>query len=43
MTTHTNLEADLRAIETINKQDVQFALANDSARMMRSGRMTSSC
>ena len=34
MATHTNLEADLRAIDTINKQDVQFALANDSARMM---------
>jgi uncharacterized protein (TIGR02246 family) len=28
------LEEDLRAIEAINQQDVQFALANDAARMM---------
>lgn len=34
MQTQTNLEADLRAIETINQRDVQFALANDAAMMM---------
>jgi uncharacterized protein (TIGR02246 family) len=28
------MENDLRAIEAINQRDVQFALANDSARMM---------
>jgi uncharacterized protein (TIGR02246 family) len=30
----TSREADLRAIEAINQQDIQFALANDSDRMM---------
>jgi len=30
----TSLEADLRAIEAINQQDMQFALANDSDKMM---------
>ena len=34
MQTQTNLEADLRAIETINQRDMQFALANDAAMMM---------
>jgi uncharacterized protein (TIGR02246 family) len=34
MESHTNLEADLRAIEAINQRDMQFALANDLARMM---------
>ena len=28
------LEKDLRAIDTVNTRDVEFALANDSARMM---------
>ncbi|HEY7449668.1 MAG TPA: SgcJ/EcaC family oxidoreductase [Vicinamibacterales bacterium] len=30
----SSLENDLRAIEAINQRDVQFALANDAARMM---------
>jgi len=30
----TSLEADLRAIEAINQQDMQLALANDSDKMM---------
>jgi uncharacterized protein (TIGR02246 family) len=30
----TSLEADLRAIEAINERDMQFALANDSDKMM---------
>ena len=29
-----SVDNDLRAIEEINKRDVQFALANDAARMM---------
>lgn len=34
MERHPNREADLRAIEAINQRDMQFALANDPARMM---------
>ena len=34
MPNRPTLEEDLRAIETINQRDVQFALANDPARMM---------
>lgn len=30
----SSVENDLRAIEAINQRDVQFALANDAARMM---------
>jgi ketosteroid isomerase-like protein len=30
----SSVENDLRAIEAINQRDVQFALANDSAKMM---------
>jgi uncharacterized protein (TIGR02246 family) len=34
MPIESNLEADLRAIAAVNQQDVQFALANNSAGMM---------
>jgi uncharacterized protein (TIGR02246 family) len=34
MPSRPTLEEDLRAIEAINQRDVQFALANDAARMM---------
>lgn len=34
MSDASSLENDLRAIEAINQQDVQFALANDAALMM---------
>jgi uncharacterized protein (TIGR02246 family) len=34
MQRRTSLEADLRAIEAINQRDMQFALANDSDKMM---------
>jgi uncharacterized protein (TIGR02246 family) len=34
MSDKSSVENDLRAIETINQRDVQFALANDSAKMM---------
>ena len=34
MTDLSSVEKDLRAIEAINERDVQFALANDSAKMM---------
>lgn len=34
MPSRPTLEEDLRAIEAINQRDVQFALANDSAKMM---------
>ena len=34
MSDFSSVENDLRAIEAINQQDVQFALANDSAKMM---------
>ena len=34
MSDSSSLETDLRAIELINRRDVQFALANDAAAMM---------
>jgi uncharacterized protein (TIGR02246 family) len=34
MQSRTSSEADLRAIEAINQRDMQFALANDSDKMM---------
>ena len=34
MPSRPTLEEDLRAIEAINQRDVQFALANDPAKMM---------
>ena len=34
MQSRTSREADLRAIEAINRRDMQFALANDSDKMM---------
>jgi len=34
MPRRASLDADLRAIEVINQQDVQFALANDPDKMM---------
>jgi uncharacterized protein (TIGR02246 family) len=34
MQNETNPDADLHAIEDINRRDVQYALANDAARMM---------
>ena len=34
MQSRTSHEADLRAIEAINQRDIQFALANDSDKMM---------
>jgi uncharacterized protein (TIGR02246 family) len=34
MQRRTSLDDDLRALETINQQDMQFALANDADKMM---------